>query len=141
MFLGFLGKSSLVLSLLVTSLAYAKTGEDQIPCPSILSVQQTANKIDKVYYKVNLDYSVGSSTVVIKENDLSWFVGVNNITTKSPFEAILVAKKTVQEIRGGTTNSIQFNNLYFCFYNPGEVVAVGGLDVNGNNFNPAMFKS
>lgn len=120
-------RSGLMLSLLaVTTLTYANTDGDKIPCPSASKIQQAAIEINRASRNRETQlFFASTSTPAIYENGLGWSLGVDRIFANSVEEAIKIGQKNGQE------TSYQRNQYAFqgedgltCFYGPGEIQAV-----------------
>lgn len=97
MTLKLIGKMSLVASLLaVSSVSFADT-TDPITCPSISSIQQSANKLDSVYQYDKSAYFVYTSQIAFNENTKDWQVGAAVITKKAK-DALKTAQKNVKTV-------------------------------------------
>jgi len=121
-------KISFISLLLPVSLVYAKSiipYQDDIPCPSVRIIQESAQKLDTAQ-KIKDTYIAYTATSVFQSNDLWWFVGVGDITASSPDEAIKIGKyflknTTVQVDMSAT----KVGNEYICNYRPGYIQARG----------------
>ncbi len=128
MFVRFIVKCSLLLSLLATTFAYA-TNHDKIPCPSINKLQQAAQQINTVS-KSNEYYSVFTLTSAFQEKGLLWFIIRDKISAQSYDEAMTIGKDAVQKT--SIQNQIIAKNGSWgalsgeiCTYGPGEIYTLG----------------
>lgn len=122
-----LGKGGLILSILLTTMANAKT--DKIPCPSIEKIQQASQQINNPFL-YDGTYRITTSAPVFQESNLSWVVGVNDIVAGSSDEAIDIARTTASNANHKKHEYAEVLagpcfNLYMCHYGPGDVSAVG----------------
>jgi len=124
MFLAFIRKSGLALSLLAATCTYAETA---VRCPSASSIQQAAQQIDKAVKFSNV-YSVYTSADVFTENKIAWSVYVTSVAANSHEEAIAKGKKTAQNAtikQQEYATEITCGELLSCTYGPGAIVAYG----------------
>lgn len=124
MSLGLIKKSSLALSLLTATCAYAQV--DMIPCPSISNIQQTAEKIDAVI-KVMGRYSVHTNANVIFENNIAWSVSVIDITAHSSDDALVQGKKALLQasLKEQEYATVLNPGQFSCSYGPSKIKAYG----------------
>lgn len=101
------------------SMAYAK----QIVCPSINSIQQAAQSMDDVM-PLGGKYIV-TSKVPTKIDGITWYVMMGDIAAESCDEALLIAKKSLQQtsIRQQQYPVEVEEGLYSCNYGPGNIKA------------------
>jgi hypothetical protein len=125
MFLDFIRKGSLILSLLAATCTYAQVQE--IRCPSISSIQRTAEKIDSVSKFSNRYSAHYSGGDVFTENKVSWSVWIVNIIANSRDEAIAKGKDAIQRTNLQKQEyAIEINPGQFsCSYGPDEIFAYG----------------
>lgn len=138
MSLCFIGKSTLVLSLLAAAtFSYAKSG-DQIPCPSISTIQQASSKLNDVVKLFNGNYVVDTSAPAFKENENNWYLMTGIIAANTPEEALTTAKDVVQKISAQIDKNARDldHHVFYCRYGHGDVVAV-----TGDIFSTSSFKT
>lgn len=121
-----IGKCSLILSILLTTTAYAKN--DKILCPSVEKIQQASQQINDAFL-YDGTYRITTSAPVFEESNLSWLVGVNDIVAGSSDEAIEIAKATANKTNHKKNEYAEVLtgpiNYYVCHYGPGDVGAIG----------------
>jgi hypothetical protein len=124
--MNFVKNMSVLLSLFAATFAHASLLSNQVPCPSVSTVSQTATKIDAAE-ESNGSYIVYTSTPAFNESNLPWYVGVVT-DLDSAEEAFKQGKEDVQNINTlSNENAYDDGNGHFiCLYKPGYVVAVGG---------------
>lgn len=121
------GKCCLILSILLTTTAYAKN--DKIPCPSIEKIQQASQLINNAFL-YDGTYRMVTSEPAFQESNLSWTVGVNDIVAGSSDEAIEIAKTTASKANHKKNEYAEvligpYLTAYTCKYGPGDVGAIG----------------
>lgn len=118
--------SLIIASLFACTFAYAESAPAPVSCPSVSAIQQIAFKLNFAE-RYNDYFTVATSSFAFYQNDLPWYVGINNIHASSKEDAIAKGRLGIKNI--GFRNkdfADQLGNLYICTYGPGEVVAVGG---------------
>lgn len=129
MFLRFVVKLSLILSLLATTAFSYAANDDKIRCPSINKIQQTAQQINSIS-KSNGYYSVFALLPVFQENGLLWFVIMDKISAQSYDEAIMLGKDAVQKTSARNQDYAEKGSWGalsgdICTYGIGEIYALG----------------
>ncbi|MBA3660544.1 MAG: hypothetical protein H0W64_02335 [Gammaproteobacteria bacterium] len=128
MFLGIIQKFSALLLLAVTSFSYAGAGDDKIPCPSVSTIQQAANKIDTAG-RNDTGYVANSSKPAFSTSHYAWVVSVYGLEVCFPNEANIIARGK-EVIHQTTTINAPYatrfsDTVVFCTYGPADVMAVG----------------
>lgn len=123
--------SFIALSFLATSIYASNTRE--IPCPSLSTIQQAAQKIDVAEKDGCLDcpqttyVAFTSNYDAFKENGFSWSVGVSHLKMNSEKEAVIAGKEMAKNASFQVNSYAVYTGLgsYICEYGPGDVHALG----------------
>jgi hypothetical protein len=113
------------------------TEPDQVHCPLVEKVQQTAQKINEAFL-TDGTYVIISHDPVFQDSNLDWLVGATGIVAGSSDEAIYMAGITTSktnlrknEYAAKVDKAFTSGGLYaffVCYYEPGNIMAVGVWD-------------
>ncbi len=126
-------KTNIAIFMLITStLTLAKTNNDQILCPSPITVRQGALVLDDYLPSPSYKnaYFVSSESPAFYESGMPWYVHADNIISESTDKpSILKAGMDVISKANNTLWKYAFlssdKKYYFCSYGPGDIGITG----------------
>lgn len=128
MSLRFIGVSSLCFSLLsTTTFSFAKT--EQVPCPPVTAIQQSAQLMDETRLQENGTYTVfrGYQRYSFQDKYAIWDVSVSKVYAHSEKDALIIGKYILQQTSFKKNEIVDESNkeIYVCQYGPGDILALG----------------